>query len=168
MSEEKKWYAVYTRSKGEKKLAIELKYAGISHYLPLVKRMRQWSDRKKIVEEPLFRCYIFVHISESEYFKVLNAPGAVRFVKFEGKPAEIPPQQIQAIRHYIEDPDPEEVDLSQLQEGQLVRVKSGPMEGLIGRLVQMRNQYRLVVLIEAVGQVIRLNIPRSRVEPVNE
>lgn len=168
MSNDKHWFAVYTRSKGEKKLAIELQYAGIEHYLPMVKRLRQWSDRKKLVEEPLFRSYIFVYINEADYWKVLNTPGAVRFIKFEGKPVEIPPKQITAIKLYIEDPDPDESDLSDLQEGQLVRVKSGPMEGLIGRLIQMRNQFRLVILIEAVGKSIRLNIPRSRVEAVNE
>lgn len=168
MSDEKRWYAVYTRSKGEKKLALELQYAGIEHYLPLVKRLRQWSDRKKLVEEPLFRSYIFVFINETDYWKVMNTPGAVRFIKFEGKPVEIPQKQITAIRLYIEDPDPDESDLSDLQEGQLVRVKSGPMEGLIGRLVQVRSQFRLVVLIEAVGKTIRLNIPRSRVQAINE
>ena len=98
----------------------------------------------------------------------MNTPGAVRFIKFEGKPVEIPQKQITAIRLYIEDPDPDESDLTDLQEGQLVRVKSGPMEGLIGRLVQVRSQFRLVVLIEAVGKTIRLNIPRSRVQAINE
>lgn len=168
MSGDKKWYALYTRSKGEKKLAIELHYADVEYYLPLVKRLRQWSDRKKIIEEPLFRCYIFVHITETDFYKVSNLPGAVRFVKFEGRPAEIPPQQIAAIRLYVEDPESEETENIDLHEGQLVRVKSGPMEGLIGRLVQVRNQFRLIVLIETVGKVIRLNIPRSRVEPINE
>jgi transcription antitermination factor NusG len=168
MSNEKKWYALYTRSRGEKKLAIELQHANIEYYLPLIKRIRQWSDRKKLVEEPLFRGYIFVHIREAEQFKVTNLPGAVRIIKFEGKPVEIPLKQILAIKLYIEDPEPNETEAYNLQEGQLVRIKHGPMEGLIGRLIQVRNQFRLVLLIEAVGKVIRLNIPRSKVEPANE
>ncbi|HMM11483.1 MAG TPA: UpxY family transcription antiterminator [Bacteroidales bacterium] len=168
MTNEKKWYAIYTRSRGEKKLAIELEYAGIEHFLPLVKRLKQWSDRKKLVDEPLFRCYVFVRITESDFFKVTNLPYAMRFVKFEGKPVEIPSNQIMAIRHYLKDPEPDETHTYDLHEGQLVRVKSGTMEGIIGRLVQVRNQFRLVVLIDALGKTIRLNIPRSRVEPVNE
>ncbi len=168
MSDDKKWYAIYTRSKGEKKLAIELHYAQIEYYLPLIKQLRQWSDRKKMVEEPLFRSYIFVRIDETEQFKVVNLPGAVRFIEFDGKPVEIPPKQIIAIKNYLDDPEPEESELYDLQEGQLVRIKNGPMEGLIGRLIEVRNQFRLVLLIEAIGKVIRLNIPRSKVEPANE
>lgn len=168
MNDDKKWYAVYTRSRGEKKLAVEFQYAGIDYYLPLITRIRQWSDRKKQVEEPLFKGYIFVHIHEANFYKVLNTPGVVNFVKFEGKPTVIPPKQITAIKHYLEDPEPDSSESFELNEGQLVKVKSGPMEGLIGRLVQVRNQFRLVVLIEALGKAVRLNIPRSKVEATNE
>ena len=71
---EKKWYALYTRSRSEKKVLIELQYAQIEAYLPLVTRLKMWSDRKKKVEEPLFRSYIFVYIDEREYFTALNVP----------------------------------------------------------------------------------------------
>ncbi|HDO06779.1 MAG TPA: hypothetical protein ENG85_03760, partial [Bacteroidetes bacterium] len=72
---EKVWYALYVRSRTEKKVAVELEGADIDFYLPLEKRLRQWSDRKKWVEEPLFRSYIFVHITQKEYYKVLQTRG---------------------------------------------------------------------------------------------
>jgi len=84
------WYAVYTRSRTEKQTQELLLRSGIEVYLPLVKNLKQWSDRKKWVEEPLFRSYLFVHISPAEYYDVLNIPGAVRYITFEGKAVAIP------------------------------------------------------------------------------
>jgi transcription antitermination factor NusG len=165
---EKKWFALYTRSRAEKKVLVELEYAGIEAYLPLITRMRKWSDRLKKVEEPLFRSYIFVCIHENEYFTALNIPGAMRFVSFESKAVEIPEKQIEAIRFYLNDPESLDADEKPIAAGQLVRVKHGQMEGLIGRLMRYKNKHRLLVIIEAIGQTIMLNIPRTRVEVVNE
>lgn len=164
--EDKRWFAVYVRSKSEKKVFKELQFAEIEVFLPLITRVRQWSDRKRKVEEPLFRSYVFVCISEREYFTVLSIPNVVKFISFEGKPVQIPVRQIEAIRMFLK--EPEEIDLPQLHEGQLVKVKSGSMEGLIGRMIKYKNKYRIWVMIEAVGQMIHLNIPRSRVDVVNE
>ncbi|MBS4057125.1 MAG: UpxY family transcription antiterminator [Bacteroidales bacterium] len=162
------WYALYTRSKAEKKVFAELNFAGIEAYLPMITRLRQWSDRKKLVEEPLFRSYIFVHISESDYFRVLNTPGAIRFVSFERKAVKIPPQQIEAIRFYVDDKESEDLNIPDLKEGQLVKVKHGPMEGLVGRLLHIKGKFRLIVQIEAIGKNLTLNIPRTKVEAVDK
>lgn len=167
--DDRKWYALYTRSRAEKKLALELQYAGIEYFLPLVTRLKQWSDRKKKIEEPLFRSYLFVKIDSNDIWKVQNLPNAMRFVSFGGKPVEVPLRQIEAVKQYISDPDTdEEGETAAISEGQLVRIKSGPMEGLIGRMVHYQNKFRLLVMIEAIGQSIRLNIPRTKVEVVNE
>lgn len=166
---EKFWYAVYVRSKGEKKVLVELEYLGIEAYLPLVTRLKQWSDRKKKVEEPLFRSYVFVRIQEAQFFTVKNVPGVVKYISFEDKPAIIPDQQIEAIHFFLnEQEDHENIDAEKLEEGQLVRIKHGPMAGLIGRMIHYNNRYRLLVQIEAVGQLLSLNIPRSKVEPVTQ
>jgi transcription antitermination factor NusG len=165
---EKKWFALYTRSRAEKKVLLELEYAGIEAYLPLITRMRKWSDRLKKVEEPLFRSYIFVCIHQNQYFNAVNVPGAMRFVSFESKAVEIPEKQIEAIRYYLSDPESLSSDEQPIAAGQLVRVKRGQMEGLIGRLVRYKNKHRLLVIIEAIGQTITLNIPRTQVEVVNE
>lgn len=164
---EKFWYAIYVRSKGEKKVLVELEYLGIESYLPLVTRIKQWSDRKKKIEEPLFRSYVFVHIAESQFYTVRNVPGVIKYISFEGKPAIIPDQQIEAIHYFLNEQDDHEcVDAEKLEEGQLVQIKHGSMAGLIGRMIHYKNRYRLLIHIEAVGQVLSLDIPRAKVEPV--
>ena len=163
---EKLWYAVYVRSRAEKKVFTELQIAEIETFLPTIIRWRQWSDRLKKVEEPLFRGYVFVHIEEREYFKVLQTPNVVKFISFEGKAVPIPPAQIEAIKHFLK--DPEEIDLPELNEGQLVRIKSGSMMGISGRMIKYKNKHRIWIMIDAVGQYVHLNIPRSKVEAVHE
>ncbi|MBU1368127.1 MAG: UpxY family transcription antiterminator [Bacteroidetes bacterium] len=163
------WYAIYVRSKTEKKVQLEFDFLGIESYLPLVTRLKQWSDRKKKIEEPLFRSYIFVHIQESQFFTVRNVPGVMKYISFEGKPAVIPDEQIKAIHYYLnEQDDHEEMDADKLIEGQLVRIKHGQMAGLIGRMIHYKNRYRLLIQIEAIGQIISLNIPRSKVEAIRQ
>lgn len=166
--DEKKWYALYTRSKTEKKVYDELVFAGFESYLPLITRIKQWSDRKKKVIEPLFRSYIFVHIQVKDLYNVLALPGAMRFITFEKKAVPIPPEQIEAIRYYLNEKEFVPDDSIPLNEGQLVRVKHGQMEGLIGRLIRYQGKFRLVIRIEAIGKSITLTIPRTLIEPIAE
>jgi transcriptional antiterminator RfaH len=86
-----KWYAVYTRSRFEKQVLKGLQDQGIEAYLPLIKTVRQWSDRKKTVEVPLFSSYVFVHIDRRFYDQVLQTMGVVKYISFEGKTATPPP-----------------------------------------------------------------------------
>ncbi len=161
MGKEKIWYALYVKSRTEKKVALELEGTGIEFYLPLEKRLKQWSDRKKWVEEPLFRSYIFVHIEPKEYYKVLQTRGAVKYISFEGKAVPVPPQQIDAIKIYLSEKDPE-INGDQVWEvGKEVEVMSGKLTGLKGKLVKVNGKNRVKVEIEVVGSAIILNIPRK-------
>lgn len=166
----KHWYALYVKSRSEKKVLMQLEDFGVEAFLPLVTRLKQWSDRKKKVEEPLFKSYIFVHSNEKERYTILNVYGVVKFVTFEHKPVVVPDNQIIAIKRYIDDFAEEENFLknADLKEGQLVRIIAGPMMGLIGRLQSVKDKKRLTVFIEAVGQYISVNIPRTKVEPIPE
>ncbi len=156
------WFAVYTNPRAEKKVHAELIREGIEVYLPLQRTLKLWSDRKKWVEEPLFRSYIFVHISESEYYAVLNTPGVVRFITFEGKAVPVPEQQIEAIRYYLSsDEKPVAVDPG-LVPGQVVEVMKGPLRGLRGELVEISGRRKVKVEIEAIGQSIMVTIPLSQ------
>src|SRR5512139_711107 len=96
------WYAIYTRPHHEKKIADKLHQNHIEAYLPLRTTLKQWSDRKKKVSVPLFSCYLFVRIKPVEYFRVLNVPGVVRYVTFEGKAVPIPDAQILLIKNLLE------------------------------------------------------------------
>ncbi len=161
MRSEKTWYALYVKSRTEKKVALELEGNQIEYYLPLEKRLKQWSDRKKWVEEPLFRSYIFVHITQREYYKVLQTRGAVKYVSFEGKAVPVPPQQIEAIRIYLAEVDPVVNENQEWKVGNEVEVMSGKLTGLRGVLVKAGGKNRVKVQIDVVGSAIILNIPRK-------
>lgn len=167
---EPQWHALYVRSRAEKKVLEQLLDMGLEAYLPMLTRIKQWSDRKKKVEEPLFKSYVFVRNTEKQHYYVLGAYGVVRFVTFEGKAVVVPEKQIIAIKKYIDNPvdDEEELKSIELHEGQLVRITNGPMQGLVGRLVSVKSKRRLLVNIDVVGQSIPVNISRTKVEPVEE
>ena len=160
-----RWYAVYVKSRYEKKTSKLLEDRHIEVYLPLLNRLKQWSDRKKMVEEPLFKSYIFVRTDLKNYYDILNTPGVVRFIGFEGKPVPVPDNQIVAVRQFVGENDgTSDLDeLQNLQEGQLVEIVYGEMKGLVGRLVSFNGKQRLIVDIESVGRSIPINISRSQV-----
>ncbi len=139
----------------------------VESFLPLITRVKQWSDRKKKVDEPLFRSYLFVNIDLTDYYKVLQVPGVVKFISFENTPVAVPENQIAAIRQYINDSDlHDDIDYNDFKEGELVMIKSGQMRGLMGRFVRIKGKHRIIVDIESVGQSLPINISRSNVEAV--
>ncbi len=160
--EEKKWYALYVKSRSEKKVALELNAETVEYYLPLEKVLRRWSDRKKWVNEPLFRSYIFVYANTTDYYKALYVPNALHYVRFEGKAVVVPPQQIEAIKYYLNEKEPVLFDGADMKEGQKVEVIAGTMIGLTGVLVQVKDKKRVKVEIEVVNSAILLQIPRNR------
>ena len=160
----KNWYALYTKPRNEKKAFESLGEAGIEAYLPLIKTLKQWSDRKKWVEEPLFRSYIFVHIDKSDYFKVLNVFGIVRYITFEGKAVAIPENQIQAIKQYVgKDFEPLD-ETKEFSIGDKVEVVKGSLMGLQGRLVSIKNKQKVKIEIEAIAQSVYVSVPKSFLE----
>ena len=168
--DEKKWHALYVRSRSEKKVLSQLEDKGIEAYLPLITEVKQWSDRRKKVEEPLFKSYVFVHSSDKQYITILNVYGVVKFVTFEHEAVVVPENQILAIKKFVGEYERgEEFKIKndeELKVGQKVRIINGPMKGLVGRLDTIRNKRHLIVYIEVVGQFIPVHIPRAKVEPV--
>ena len=164
--EEKKWYALYVKSRSEKKVAIELEAEGIEFYLPLEKKLKQWSDRKKWVEEPLFRSYIFVHVHQKDYYRALYVQGAVKYISFEGKAVVVPPQQIEAIKYYLAEVDPVVHQQQDWKEGNEVEVMAGKLTGLHGILVQAKGKNYVKVQIDVVGSSITLKIPKKHLRIV--
>lgn len=162
MGNTKKWYAIYVKSRSEKKVSADLERINVEYYLPLNKVLKQWSDRKKWVEEPLFRCYIFVYIDQTEYYKVLQVFNVVKYIAFEGNAVAIPPQQIEAIRYYLNENPAEETDDVQWETGQKVEIISGSLSGLKGELIEIRGKHRLNIEIEAVGKSILIQIPKNK------
>jgi transcriptional antiterminator RfaH len=143
-----KWYAVYTRSRAEKKVLKNLQEIGIEAYLPLIKTLRQWSDRKKMVEVPLFPSNIFVKIRDNDYRKVLETEGAVAFITFERKKVAIPDKQIIAMRTMVETGMDVEATTDHLRKGDVVRVGSGPLRGVKGEVIEINGKQRFVLRID--------------------
>ncbi len=152
-----------TRSRSEKKVAERLTRLDVLHYLPLQKRKKQWSDRVKIVEEPLFPGYLFVQFPEAARYPMLNTDGVVRIVSFGGNYAEVPESQINALRElvYLEN-DVTVVDAG-LQTGQQVKITSGPFKDLEGKLVRHNGKGTLVIEIAAIGKGIVLELGNTKV-----
>ena len=169
---ERFWHAIYVKSRAEKKVLMQLEDIGVTAYLPMITQVKQWSDRRKKVQEPLFRSYVFVYSNEKEYIPILNVFGVVRFVTFEHKAVVVPENQIIAIKKFVEEYEQGEefkmMNNEDLKEGQMVRIITGPMKGLVGRLDTIENKRHLIVFIDVVGQFIPVHISRAKVEPVYE
>ncbi len=157
------WRVVQTRSRSEKKAAAVLEGLGMQVYLPLQKRKKQWSDRVKVVEEPLFSGYLFVRFSEAQRYPMLNCAGVVRIVSFGGTYAYIPESQINALKKmdYL-DYEIEVVD-SELIVGSEVLITSGPFKNQSGRLIRHNDKGKLLIEIAAIGKGILLELGRTRV-----
>jgi transcriptional antiterminator RfaH len=160
------WYAVYTKSRQEKILARKLEEKNIEAYLPLRKTLRQWSDRRKIVIEPLIRSYVFVHIDTTSYDIVLSTPGAVRYIWFGGKPAAIPEEQINLLKVIAGSNIDAEPVSKNLEPGTPVRVIAGPMTGLTGELANIAGKNRFIVRLDHIEQSISLSISPHLLEVI--
>ncbi|HID95442.1 MAG TPA: UpxY family transcription antiterminator [Candidatus Latescibacteria bacterium] len=156
------WYALYTRARHEKKVDFLLKSKGIESYLPLQRVLRRWSDRKKWVEEPLFRCYVFVRVLPQDRLLALQTPGVVKMVCFGGEPAVIPHEQIEAVRRVLEETRNFE-PCAYFTVGDRVEVMKGPLAGLEGILVRKKKGYRLVIVIDSIRQALSVEVDAGEV-----
>lgn len=162
------WYAVYTKVNSEKKIFEALQENKIESYLPLKKSLRQWSDRKKWIEEPLFRCYLFVKVSHIEFFNVLSVPGVVCYVRFGGRPQTIPDNQIENIRTLIrQDKIDVVVSKEKLKRGKKAEVLVGPLKGLKGEIIEVSGQYRILIRVESIGCCLYANISRDEIKLID-
>ena len=162
-----KWHAVYVKSRAEKRSFEDIVSIGIDAYLPLKISKKKWSDRIKVVEEPLIRGYLFVKVSNREYGKVLQAPGVVAYVSFGGKRAEIPEKQIQDLRVFLEElNDAVQVTNENLTKGEKVKVLSGPLEGMEGEISEIKGRKRIGMRFESLGCSVFADVPIELVEKV--
>lgn len=162
----KQWFALYTKSRTEKKVSQELINKGIENYLPLEKKLKLWSDRKKWVEEPFIRSYIFVFIEESDLHKALNTPGVVTVIRFSGKPAPIREEQIKIIKSILSSNEEYELSPETFEQGEKVEVIQGSLKGLFGEMVFHLNKYKVLVRIESINQNILIRINPSHLRKV--
>jgi transcription antitermination factor NusG len=153
-----RWYALYTRSRAEKKVYEQLKSLGINTYLPLRRELRQWSDRKKWVEVPVISSYIFVNITPSQYRDVFNAHGVVAYVSHKGKAVPIPDHEIEAMRRTVENKLAFSVESDTLRKGEKVTITSGPLKGIEGEVEEIKGRKKLYLRISHIGYMLVLNL----------
>ncbi len=161
------WYAVYTRPRNEKKVNDKLQEKGIETFLPLVKRTRQWKDRKKKVDMPLFNSYLFVKIEYKNRYPVLETNGVVKIVNFNGVPAVVPDWQIESLRRMITFPERIRLE-NYMRPGELVKVIEGPFAGMQGTIKHLKGEDRLVISIDGILQSVSVDIDLADVRKVNE
>ena len=158
----KKWFAVYTRPRWEKKVHKLLAEKGIESYCPLNKVHRKWSDRIKIVDEPLFKSYVFVKVNEEEKTLVRMTQGVVNFIYWLGKPAIIKEKEIETIKKFLNDHHNVEVRPIDIKAGKKVMVQSGILMGKEGTVKKVLHK-KVEVVIESIGFALSAYIDKSKV-----
>jgi transcription termination/antitermination protein NusG len=159
------WYAVYTTVRHEKVVAEQLEQRSVEAFLPLYRSVHRWKDRRKLVELALFPGYVFVKIAIEERMRVLQVPGVVNLVGFNGKFPALPETEIAALRSGLQnnlyaEPHP------YLRIGKRVRVVRGPMAGAEGILTRKKDRYRVVISIDVLMRSVAVEIDGADLEVV--
>jgi transcriptional antiterminator RfaH len=148
-----KWYPVYTNSRAEKKAYEALIKKGIKTYLPLHRQLKTWSDRKKWVEEPLLSSYLFVYIKEADHTDVLMTKGI-----------SMPERQIEDLKLIMASSYELEITEEDLQPGEKILIKAGPLKGMTGEIISYRSQKQLVLKLESLGCSIIIYVAASLID----
>ncbi len=155
------WYVIYTHPNFEKKVFNSLQQRDIISFLPSKKITKQWSDRKKTVEVPLFSCYLFVYTTIHDRFKVLEIRGVRNYVSFNGSPVTITDDEISLIKKMISDP---EVMLENYLEGDSVKIIKGPFMGFTGIIFERKGKTRFGVKLKAINQSLSVELNYSSIK----
>ena len=159
----KRWYVFYTYPKFERKVHEYLQQENYESFLPMHWVVRQWSDRKKRIEVPLFPNYIFVNIEQNKIFEVLKTPKLISCVTFNKIPAFIRQKEVDCIKQIVENEYPFEVCCN-LKIGDSVEITQGPLTGMEGVLVEERGNHRFALRIELLQLSLLVNIPSVYLE----
>jgi transcription antitermination factor NusG len=165
--DKRKWYAVYVRSRNEKKVYANLLENNFESYLPLLKTLKQWKDRKKLVDIPLFNSYVFVYVDLLEQCKVRQVQGIVNFVCFEGKPTLIPDDQIKSLKLLLQSTEKFEMGYERIEPGDEVEVNKGALKGFRGTLTEYKGKKKVLLRIDVLNQYLMVEIQHSFLKKLN-
>jgi transcription antitermination factor NusG len=163
---EKKWFALYTKPRWEKKINAVLERKGIETWCPLQRVQRQWSDRKKIIEEPLFKSYVFVYIADNERLSVLQTDGVLNFVYYLSKPAVIRDEEINMIKSYLLQKDAliSIQSIESFEKDTRIKIKQGVFMDQVGTIMRTAGKKKVYVSLESLGQVMIVEFPIDHLE----
>jgi transcription antitermination factor NusG len=153
----RKWYALYLRSRYEKRVHADLTKQEIESFLPLIEEEHVWSDRKKRVRAPLFRGYLFVRTDLRDRYSILQTGGVVRFVGAGGHPSAIPDEQIDWVRIVAGHPARIKREPS-LMAGDRVKVIGGPFQGITGTIARVKGSVRVVLAVDSIPQAVSVEV----------
>src|SRR5579872_2904391 len=161
---DEKWYALYTCARHEKRIAEQIERRSLPCFFPLYRSMRRWADRRKELQLPLFPGYVFVRLGLQRKLNVLQIPGVVHIVSFDGRPAEVPVEEIDRWRTRLSgaagiEPHP------YLQKGRRVRVRRGAMQGLEGIVTRRKGHCRVVFSIDLIQRSVAIELEEEDLEP---
>lgn len=159
---------MYVSSRAEKKICELLEQKGIEAYTPLVKTMKQWSDRKKLIEVPLISGYVFVRISPFEYDKTLQTRGVVNYVRTKGQLAVIKNEEIERLKQLVLLGYNLEANLLKhdFREGEKIKIKTGPLKNIEGTVLENKEGKFIEVILESIGQSIKVKLPEELLDLV--
>lgn len=164
----KKWFALYTKPRHEFKALEQLEEIEIETFLPTITLTKQWSDRKKKVTEPLFKGYVFIRSNEIERNNAVTRDAVIKTIFFDGKPAEIPSQEIESIKKMLEFPEKIQI-FNGIVKGVIVKIESGPfadVEGIVNSVSKDENT--LSVSIELLNRTVTVSIPgNTKIKRIN-
>jgi len=149
------WYVVYTKPKWEKKVAEKLNQIGIECYCPLITQVKQWSDRKKKVEVPLFNSYVFVQLEDTDRNSVFEVAGVVRYLFWLGKPAIVRDEEINIIKTNLRAPNISDVSVTSIQVGDRIKLESGAFSNQ-SAIVQEVSKTHYILVLESLGCILKI------------
>jgi transcription antitermination factor NusG len=149
------WYVVYTKPKWEKKVADKLSQIGIECYCPMITQIKQWSDRKKKIEIPLFNSYVFVQINDNDRNSVFQIAGVIRYLFWLGKPAIVRDEEINIIKTSLKSPNISDVSVTSIQVGDRIKLETGVFSNQDAIVQEVSNTYYTLVL-ESLGCVLKI------------
>jgi transcription antitermination factor NusG len=163
---EKKWFVVYTKSRCEKKVAALLAKRNVENYCPLNRIMKQWADRKKLIYEPLFTSYVFIHACEKEIFSIKQITSdIVNFVYWIGKPATIKDDEIDNIKKFLNQHMDIQLEKQDVQISDQVRIISGPLMNVEGNVKAITNN-KVKLSLPSLGYMMVAEVKISNVEVI--
>ena len=162
----KKWYAVYTRPKWEKKVAGQLTSKKIENYCPLNKVQKQWSDRKKTAFEPLFNSYVFVYANTCDHSQIKQLDGIINFVHWLGSPAVIKDEEIDTVRKFLQEYENVRLEKANVNINDKIRVISGALTDNEGQVIEINNR-TVKIYLPSLGYHLLVEVEKTNIKVIN-
>jgi transcriptional antiterminator NusG len=161
------WYVVHARSRHEAKVEFALRQKEFKIFLPRISVRSRRQDRRRFLKVPLFPSYLFVYtvLEPFAFYEIIKLPGVVRLLGMNGRPGQVPPEQVESIRAIVESDRPY-YPWVYLSQGKLVRILEGPLAGTIGMILRWREkQRRLIVAVELFQRSVAVELEDEAIEP---